>query len=472
MIKAKDMKTSIHKQRKHSLASLNMKLIIKVKLILLMIGISLSSCQDFLEAKPDKSLAVPTSLRDMNAILDNNTTNFYSFIAEVAADNFYHTEALWNAVPTERDRNIYIWENTAADGDGGTLAGRYRTIFNANIVLETLPEISIQESEREEYKRIQGFAYFARGYALLEMAQLFTEPYQESIAATAKGLPLKLSADVNEPSPRASLEETYKRIEGDLKQAAQLLPAQSSSPTRANKAAAYAVLARMYLYQRKYPQAGLYADSSLQVNNQLLDYKTINNSATPFPIFNREKLFYAYASSSNVTVARAKVDTLLYASYANGDRRKLLFFRRNADNSYAFQGSYAQSTITFAMGPTTAEMYLTRAESRARAGNKDEALQDLNTLMRNRWDNTFVPFTAANANEALRLILAERRKELIFRGLRWADLRRLNFEPEFAQVLQRKLGNRTFTLLPNDKRYVFPIPESIIQLSGIAQNDR
>jgi hypothetical protein len=450
----------------------NRKVFMKLNFMMLMVGMSLSGCQDFLEAKPDKSLAVPTSLRDMNAILDNNTTNFFSFIAEVAADNFYHTEALWNAVPTERDRNIYIWENTAADGDGGTLAGRYRTIFNANTVIETLPSINIQASEREEYRRIEGFAYFTRAYVLLEMAQLYTEPYQESNAATAKGLPLKLSADINEPSPRASLEETYRRIEADLKRATQLLPAQSSSPTRANKAAAYATLARMYLYQRKYPEAGLYADSSLQLNNQLLDYKTINNSATPFPIFNREKLFYAYANSSNITVARAKVDTLLYASYANADRRKLLFFRRNADNSYAFQGSYAQSTITFAMGPTTAEMYLIRAESSARAGATDAALEDLNTLMRNRWDNTFIPFRAANAKEALRLILAERRKELIFRGIRWADLRRLNFEPEFAQVLQRKLRNRTYTLLPNDKRYVFPIPESIIQLSGIEQNDR
>jgi hypothetical protein len=68
--------------------------------------------------------------------------------------------------------------------------------------------------------------------------------------------------------------------------------------------------------------------------------------------------------------------------------------------------------------------------------------------------------------------LLERRKELCFRGLRWQDLRRLNKEPEYAKTLTRKIDGITYTLPPNDPKYVFPIPPNVIALSGMQQNPR
>ena len=69
--------------------------------------------------------------------------------------------------------------------------------------------------------------------------------------------------------------------------------------------------------------------------------------------------------------------------------------------------------------------------------------------------------------------LAERRKELIQRGLRWTDLRRLNLDPRFAVTIERVVQGATYQLLPNDLRYTFLIPNDEIFANGlIEQNPR
>lgn len=443
-------------------------------LLITILSITISSCKDFLDAKPDKKLAVPTTLQDMNALLDNSYLNTYAMIAEVASDNFYHFEATWKALASERDRNIYIWENSAADGDTGVWSGRYSVIFTANVVLAAIDDIEPKEFERQEWERIKGSAYFHRAYAMAQLAELFAEPYEIAAAKETLGLPLKQSPDINEPTVRASLEATRQQILADYRQAVQLLPEESSIATRPNKVAAYGALARAYLYMRNYPMAGLYADSALRIKNTLLDYNEIANASIPFARFNSEVVFHSHGASTNLTIARSRVDSLLYDSYHLRDRRKALFFRKSSDNkTYSFQGSYAGSTSFLFNGIAVGELYLMRAESRARAGDTYGAMEDLNTLLRKRYENGyFDDMEATSAQEALDKVLEERRKELLFRGQRWSDLRRLNKEPRYAKTLVRKLGEEEYTLPPGDKRYVFPIPEDVIQRSGIQQNEK
>ncbi|MEJ7778953.1 MAG: RagB/SusD family nutrient uptake outer membrane protein, partial [Daejeonella sp.] len=82
------------------------------------------------------------------------------------------------------------------------------------------------------------------------------------------------------------------------------------------------------------------------------------------------------------------------------------------------------------------------------------------------------PFIAASSDDALKMVLQERRKELLMRNRRFNDLRRLNKDSRFAITLKRILGANTHELPPNDKRYVFPIPETVIAATGMAQNER
>jgi hypothetical protein len=84
---------------------------------------------------------------------------------------------------------------------------------------------------------------------------------------------------------------------------------------------------------------------------------------------------------------------------------------------------------------------------------------------------TFIPATAPDAATALALIITERRKELLFRGLRWMDIKRLNKEGANI-ILTRVVNNTTYKLMPNEKRYALPIPEYTISISGMPQNPR
>jgi hypothetical protein len=222
---------------------------------------------------------------------------------------------------------------------------------------------------------------------------------------------------------------------------------------------------------RDYDNAFIYADSSLMLNNTLLDYNTLNASMSyPVPLFNDETLFHSIYSTTLTLNLYAKTDSSLYNDYADNDLRKTIFFKTNSDGSHTFKGSYDGSIRLF-NGFAVDEMYLTRAECYARKGNVASAMNDLNTLLSKRWQTgTFTPYTATDANDALTQILNERRKELLMRGIRWTDLRRLNKEPQFQKILVRDIGGSKYYLYPNDKRYVFPIPLEIIQLTGIEQN--
>ena len=123
-------------------------------------------------------------------------------------------------------------------------------------------------------------------------------------------------------------------------------------------------------------------------------------------------------------------------------------------------------------GIATDEIYLIRSESLIRTGKIREGVSVLNTLLSSRYKaGEFVPVTAENYENALAVVLAERRKELVFRGFRWEDVRRLNTEG-FNIIMTRVINNTLYALLPNDLRYAFPIPNSELSTSGIQQNPR
>ena len=81
----------------------------------------------------------------------------------------------------------------------------------------------------------------------------------------------------------------------------------------------------------------------------------------------------------------------------------------------------------------------------------------------------FTPLTALDKEEALKKIRQERRKELLMRGVRWADLKRHNSEGASIE-LRRVLNGITYTLKPNAPYYALPIPDDIIEQAGVEQN--
>ncbi len=419
----------------------------------------------FLDTKPDKSLLIPETPADLQALLDNSAVfNGVPGITGIADGDFYTTPAGWTAWATDGERNSYTW---AADiygtGTGYDWNRLCQQVFYANVVLD---------AGYGGDPGIRGMALFSRAFAHYHLLQLFAPPYAPATAATDLGIPLRLVSDVSQRSARASVADSYARVLADLRAAAPLLPLNNNEKSRPVAAAAYAMLARTYLVMGDYARAGLYADTCLQSRNTLIDYNTLSATASkPFPravpYGNDEVIYYAAAGSySFASSASTLADTTLYRSYAANDLRKSIFFKASG-LSGTFKGNYAGIVAIFG-GLATDELYLVRAECAARQGQTAAAMADLNTLLVKRWKTgTFVPLAAPDAATALSLILTERRKELVGRNLRWTDLRRLN-----NVALARTLNGTTYTLAPGSPRYTYPLPADEISLGGLQQNAR
>lgn len=438
--------------------------------------ISSFSCKKFLDEKPEKSLIIPGKLADLQALLDNYRTlnQQYPQLLEIVADDYYVKSEDYSASPLAERQN-YVW-----DADASYLSMWYvcyRKVYPANIVLDELSKKDLSKSDEKDIADVKGQALFFRSFAFYHAAQLYCKPYS-STADTDPGIPLKLTPDAEDKSFRSTIQQTYDRIIDDLKQAAELLPESVIAFSRPNKAAAYGALARTYLTMRDYPNAGRYADSALKRNNALMDYNNLDTAAST-PIMrnsNQEIIFYSIMDYAALLFPpTAKVDTVLYNSYDNNDLRKKIFYFLNNDGTYSYKGSYDGTSYfsTLFNGIAVDEMYLIRAETHARAGNKTEAVKDLNTLLEKRWASaSWVPYNANSANEALQKIIQERRKELVYRGLRWPDLRRYNIEGANISIKRQINGQSLVVLSPNDPKWVLLIPKEVISLTGMPQNDR
>lgn len=440
--------------------------------VLIVMISTLTACKKQLDERSSSALQVPSSIADFQAVLDNTTrlSQVWPYAAIAGSDETFVTTDRWlSASLTER--NAYIWErNVFNDLPRNDWSLPYSAIFYANVVLEGVERYGQQTID---WNNIRGQAAFFRGYAYYQLAQEFCQPYDERTATTAPGLVLRNSSDLNVRSVRSTVAQTYERMIADLTASIHLLPEVALVKTRPGKAAAYAMLARTYLSMGNYEKAAVYADSSLQRQAVLIDFNLVTaGTGQPFQRFNAEVLFHTISVPVNILLPpRLMVDTNLYATYENSDLRKTLFFKAVAGtNRFSFNGSYDGSVNLF-NGPATDEMYLIRSECAARAGNIDAALADLNTLRAKRYRKTaFTPVSGLTQAQALSLILLERRKELLLRGLRWTDLRRLNREPTLAVTLRKMVNGKAYELPPGDPRYVWPIPQQVINDTGIPQN--
>lgn len=439
---------------------------------------TLSSCQKYLDAKPDAKLATPATLNDLQLMLDdyaNINGARYPAVSEVLADNYYLSDQDWASLYNEADRNNYRWLKDDTDPTG-EYAGAYRVVYISNVVLDQLLKIGFTRAEQAAFNNIRGSALFIRAAFHYAIAQLYAVPFDAETAQTDLGIPLKLSSDYTEPISRSSVADTYGHIIADLTEAAELLPEVPLAKSRPSKPAAYGWLARTYLAMGDFANAKRYADSCLLHYDSLMNFNDLNPAlVAPISRFNNEVVFQARSNLSAVLLSSiARVTPELYASYDNNDLRKVVYFRENADGTHVFKGDYdgigTNSGFVFA-GIVTDELYLTRAECLARLGDLQGAADDLNKLLRTRWrEDTYTPRSWDTSQEAVSTILSERRKSLLGRGSRWTDLRRLRKEPEYYSAPIRMIDGQTYTLEATSPRFTLAIPDEVIRMSNIPQN--
>ncbi|WP_170982984.1 RagB/SusD family nutrient uptake outer membrane protein [Dyadobacter frigoris] len=440
----------------------------------------LMSCEnEFLDVRPDKALVVPQTLDDFQAILDNTSVmNVAPGLNEVSADDFLATEAAWGVL-SEVEKNCYIWQPDLFGSQPSVEWNYpYQQVFYANIVLNGLSALKPDMAQISRWQNLHGSALFYRAIAFYHLVQIFASPYGSGDQASQPGIPLRLDQGIEKKSTRSSLKESYDQIEKDLLMAVELLPERTNYKSRPSKAAAFALLSRLYLTMGNFEKSLVYADSSLKINSQLMDYSLLDStSLSPFPSAlpngNVEVLFHtAKTPYLFETIPTVVVDPLVFSSFAHEDLRRVLFFNNRGNGIITFKGSYNSFNNGFA-GLATDEIYLIRAECFTRSGKIAEAQDDLNFLLASRWKKgSFTPVKEDSQDALLLRIINERRKELVGRGLRWTDLRRLNLDARFAKTHTRRIGGHTSSLSPNDVKYVFPIPDNEILMNGLQQNPR
>jgi starch-binding outer membrane protein, SusD/RagB family len=440
------------------------------------------SCKKYLDKRPDLSTVSPVTLTDAQALLDYSTKmnrNVTPSSIEASADDYFLLSASYDSY-SQNLQEAYIWKRIHYNYPNDWSAC-YQPVYVANYCLELTGKIKENDANKSLWKNVHGSALFYRSYYFFELLMTYTKAYDEATSKKDLGIPLRQTSDFNEPSVRSNLYDCYNLITSDLRTASGELPDLPAHVQRPSRCAAYALLARTFLLMNQFDSALKYANLSLSIKHDLIDYnmspcpdcditRSLTSTSAIFKKYNSETIFYT-EMNGNITShspSRALIDTVLYASYTNDDLRKTAFFT-TANGYHKFKGSYAQSN-TFFTGITTAEMYLITAECYARVNDVNKAMEQLNMLLVNRISSgTFIPMMATDKTDALNKVLEERRKELIFRGLRWSDIKRYN-EMGAAINLHRIIDGVIYTLAPNANYYALPLPDDIVRITGMEQN--
>jgi len=467
-----------------------------------------------LDNKP-KGFTIPEKYEDyeqmMNSVYLYRALDVYpSFITDdiqlVEAGTFPDFGLFEYSDKSEHFKNLYSFQHgqvfTPGNSDG-IWEDAYSNIFIYNTVINNVLS-STGGGTTDDRKHLMGEALVGRAFEYLNLVNLYGNHYNPSTADSDYGVPIVLSEEIKgESYPRASVAEVYAQIEKDLTDAVNNYLAESTATSfDPNRAVGFAFLSRMYLYMGRYADALSNANSSLALNNELLDLRNYTtkqgqfgriiaaDGSGEFPdvheisenvytriLGNTSYLFKSVAASEEL------LQTFARNLPADGeDMRLSLYYAKDEFNPYNVGGSADQFPgytifapyIDFNIGFSTPEVMLIAAECEARIGDKDKALAHLDDLRDMRIKSNVHFSTDYTKEEVLKMVIDERRKEFAFIGLtRLIDLKRLNRESWFAKTITHSAGREgTWELPANDPRYIMPVPDNVLSFNNMPQYDR
>lgn len=472
----------------------------------------LISCKkDFLDTIP-KGLVIAQTTSDFRKLLDNADTRYTNNLAQVSG----YVDVVSN--DSQLDSSWYDWERNllhvkklyafepevwTPDGDAGDAVWK-QNYYVSTLVSNVLDEIGIATDNPKLQKQLIAEAKVHRAYAYLTLVNIYAKHYNKATAASDLGVPL-IGNPAKLPSlERASVQTVYNFILSELLGSIADLPndIDKQYSHRPTKASAYAILARTYLYMGNYEKSFEYANKSLEIRNFLYNYNTIYTGSAMAVnlkgisrITDDEMLMHKTATKNVSLDTYMKLDTLtfnsLYSGYArvndsvinNFDLRRTLWFTGFNSNGTLIRdrATYVYNNYRYSVDAaivdyipiSTPEMYLVRAESNARNGHLQEALNDVNKIRTNRFKTgTYTPLTVGSMTQAavINEVLLERRRELYGKELRLFDDKRLGLP--VAHVVPGTLV-KSWTVPANDPKLIFPIYYEYIVLNPeMVQNPR
>lgn len=466
-----------------------------------------ASCTDkLLNLKPEDTLTTGNyykTANDMNlavlgvynALQQRKQTDY--LIMELPSDNLYlgNNTAVaggseMDALAVNQDNNIVadFWEAT------------YTGIGRANAILENINvPTDYPANMKDQYT---GEAEFMRACFYFDLVRLFG------------GVPkvtTSLSIAEAKTMARSSADDIYALIISDLKDAVEKLP-KIIAKGRASKAAALGMLGKVYVYRKDWPNAKTCFE---RINSEfsfilepnfstLWSLATEDNNEVIFTMkyvesSNGQTLSTAYTPNGGIygLVDRGNEVALpswsLNKRYEAGDKRKAstisdMYVPATGGTPifYPYVSKYAVKHLIGTSGldiPVLryADVVLLYAETLYNAGDKGNALIQLNKVRERAFGDASHDYTAADiasADAFLDKLLLERQLEFAYENERWLDLVRTGRMTTVMTKEERLYNNVTnqplvTTLSPKDYMNLFPVPKRQIDLynPGVLQQN-
>lgn len=431
----------------------NYKIILVAFLLLTLVG-----CDDNLTISPeqaittDMAIKTPSNIQKIlnNAYGDARSSALYGGGIALASELLANDGDLyWDGTyvqPSQYDEKAILTDNSFVES---MWLRAYKISNQTNVVLDNLA-VFTNATDKDVAK---GEAKFLRGLVYFDLVRLFGKPYVAGTANNQLGVPIILEpildpAKITYPS-RNTVDEVYKQVLADLKDAYTLLPA--TNGVYATKYSVAALLARVYLQQGDYINARNMANIVITDSGSVLanSYsKVFNNSENSTEDLFAWQVSSQDASSNDYNVFWAgsdfggrsgnpdiSIENQHWDIYDDSNDQRSKFFYE-ADNWCTTKWKNQYGNIPFLR---LAEMHLIRAESNFREGTSIglSPLDDIN-LLRER-------ATASLFNSVdLATILMERKRELSFEGFALFDAKRL----------KQNIGSLAY----NANNLVLPIP--------------
>jgi starch-binding outer membrane protein, SusD/RagB family len=399
------------------------------------------------------------------------STSYYGEVmftwGELSADNAQHSGTFTSYA--DADQAVITSDNGQVEGTWDAI---YDAINRANVLIERIPGVgNLTQAEKDQ---MIGEALFIRALGYHDLVKLWG------------GVPIKTATvqSIEDASniSRATVAEVYTQILADLTQAEGLMS--NNSDTRAGSIAAVRALrARAMLYRASPGSTGL----------NTADWAAVETAASAViampgyslsPTFS--DLFSPNGADTDEDIFRLKFtdQDAFWAGYyflvkTLGGRYEVApttsirtaFEANDARGAWTIKADPARATRFYSAKFTTAtgtehphvirlaEMYLIRAEARARQNLLALAVADYNVLRaRAGLAPHVLGVNVTTQAQVLAAIAQERRVELAFEGDRWPDLIRRG-----AEGLAVMVAHRGATYDPDQMLY--PIPQNEIDVT-------
>nr|GFB14877.1 hypothetical protein [Tanacetum cinerariifolium] len=424
----------------------------------------LPGCNNKLNVQPISSIDTANALNtsdDVEAALvgcytglqsSTNHGGDWQLMTDLLADNGDEAFVGTFLQPQQAQRKALLTTNSFVSA---IWLNSYDVINRANNVLANLSKLNTPALQAS----VEGQARFLRALMYFDLVRTYARDWQDGTPSANLGVPLVLTptATVSDANnvPRNTVAEVYTQVINDLTIAETKMA--TTNGVLANRYAAAAVLARVYLQQANYPAAAAAANRVISSNRFLLNQSYADNfvsttdllANTPEDIFaiqisaqsgtNDFNTFYSQNRRADVEVQQQFVNLF------NASDGRLAFYQDPAINGGFYTNKYDVLYGNIKLIRLD-EMYLIRAEANLRTGTQVGSatpLADVNTI---RSRAGLSPLSTV----ALADVLTERRIELAFEGFRLFDLKRNK------ESTTDPLGGAAIAW--NANRLVFPIP--------------